>query len=325
MYLNRSLTAISFCVALLFANELFATARSKDYTVCETSSQYTTNQTVINIESSSGKQIKVWLATPQTTGARPYVVFSHGAFSSPTRYQSLLLALAKAGYIVAAPWHLDSEEVKKELPITPAENWQDRLEGIRALLEEHELLEESLNSTGLSVNSELIGVAGHSYGGITAQYFAGAKVIDPADTKEKTERLNAVKAVLAYSPPGPIPGFIEKDAWSNLITPSFVITGTRDVLPGFLDDWKAHLAAHETSPDSNKWAFIGTGVDHYFGYQIGRLKTKDLTQKSAFDLSVKLSIQFLNSYVKGDQTAAECLKKTQTEVNKGKIAELINR
>jgi len=268
------------------------------------------NQQVINLADQEGRGLKVWLGLPEVKekAAKPYLVFSHGAFSSPERYEKLLKPFVQAGYIVAAPWHIDSEDIVKATPLTPQKNWIERRKDIAALLQETDLFDPYLKDQGVEIDLDSIGVFGHSYGGFTVQAFAGAYAVDPADGVNKTEYTNSVRAVLAYSPPGPIASFINDNAWQKLAAPSMVVSGDADVLPGFIDDWKLHLVSYETAPAGNNWAFIGVGADHYFGKQIGRLGTPDPNQIEAFDASITTSLAFMDFYLKDRQDALDCLK-----------------
>lgn len=264
-------------------------------------------QQIVYVFDGQGRSTKLWLGLPKSKGKTPYIVFSHGAYSSPDRYEALLKPLVQAGYIVVAPWHIDSEDVEKKQTLTPEKNWFERRADIALLIAKPKLLKPYLKPLGLIIDTSSIGLLGHSYGGITVQAKAGAYVIDPADGKNKTEFDSRVRAVVAYSPPGAVPSFVKEDAWQNLRVPSMVVSGTKDILPGFIDNWREHLDSYYGAPAGQNWAFVGLDVDHYFGKRIGRLDTPDPKQSDAFELSLDTSILFMDAYLKSDDKAVECL------------------
>jgi hypothetical protein len=103
-----------------------------------------------------------------------------------------------------------------------------------------------------------------------------------------------------------IPGLIGPTAYAKLDVPLLVLTGDKDVVPGFVPDWHDHLRAFETSPAGGKHAWIGAGVDHFHGGAI--LGTgKDPAQTAAFAQAQALSITFLRATVLGDASAQAAL------------------
>lgn len=130
-------------------------------------------------------------------------------------------------------------------------------------------------------------VAGHSYGAFIAQVLAGATAIG-----EDVNVDRRIKGVIAYSPPGPLPGFIADDAWDGLSAPQLLITGTADVLPGFLDDWELHTLAYQRAEAGQQWLWVGKDVDHYFGKLIGRLSNDISPQKDQFAEALGVTRQF---------------------------------
>jgi len=61
-----------------------------------------------------------------------------------------------------------------------------------------------------------------------------------------------------------------------------VITGTADILPGFLDEWEMHTLPHQRAEAGQQWLWVGKDVDHYFGKLIGRLSNDASSQKDQF-------------------------------------------
>jgi hypothetical protein len=118
-----------------------------------------------------------------------------------------------------------------------------------------------------------------------------------------------VRAVIAFSPPGPIPGYVDAAGWSAIQVPMFVQTGTADVLPMIAPTWEKHMVSYEASRTPGVLV-VGEGVDHYFGNVIGRPErptpSADVTR--AFAATVDLSADFLAAHLSGDRRARQRLR-----------------
>ncbi len=248
------------------------------------------SSTELTLTHLDGREARFTLWQPDQAGTYPVMVFSHGAYAAPERYDALLGPLAAMGFVVAAPLHIDSELIATDPPPPPAQVWRTRKEDFARLLEAPPELVEALGP-GISLSDEKI-AAGHSYGAFGAQVAAGAAAV--GDPPGQVER--GVKAVLAFSPPGLLPGFIEPNAWDQLARPQLLLTGTSDVLPGFIDDWRAHAAAYRQAPAGDQWLWAGEGVDHYFGNVFGRLDREAPDQRPQFDEALAVSQRFLAAY-----------------------------
>ena len=123
-----------------------------------------------------------------------------------------------------------------------------------------------------------------------------------ANGSSPAKAAKAAKAVVAFSSPGVIPGLIGPTAYAKLDVPLLVLTGDRDVVPGFVPDWHDHLKAFETSPAGDKHAWIGASVDHMYGGAILGAG-KDTAQVAAFAQAQALSTVFLRATVLGEAAA----------------------
>ncbi|MEM1261271.1 MAG: hypothetical protein AAGH76_02615 [Pseudomonadota bacterium] len=254
--------------------------------------------TVLSIDTPQGHKVTATLYAPVAPGEYPLVVFSHGAFAAPERYDTLLRHWASAGVVVAAPLHIDSELVEKATPPTPQQVWLARQQDVRALALVPTALTAALPS-GVTTTANNWIAAGHSYGAFVAQAAAGA-----TSAWEDLPAPNVTpSAIIALSPPGPIPTFIEPDAWATMRGPHMVLTGTADILPGFIDDWRVHAAAYEQAVNGDQWLWVGEGVDHYFGRLMGRLDRETAPQTAGFDAALATTRAFLDSYASPDRPA----------------------
>jgi hypothetical protein len=79
--------------------------------------------------------------------------------------------------------------------------------------------------------------------------------------------------------------------------PSLLQTGDADILPGFVNDWRLRLTGFSGPPD--RWTIVARGVDHYFGGLICRLKPAPPDDVLALEETARLSVDFLDAYVRG--------------------------
>lgn len=214
------------------------------------------------------------------------ILFSHGAALAPNQYLRIVEPLAAAGWHILAPLHTDSEQHPDTAKYRGFETWRTRIEDMRVL------------SAMVGEQGPIV-AAGHSYGGLTALVLGGAQALVPegivgplVDPK--------VAAVLAFSPPPPIPGFIERAGYATLAVPALIQTGTLDVpeLPGMgADGWIGHLAAYDEAPSGqDTYALVLEGVDHYFGGAIGRLKPTEPWLDGQLGRAVAIARLFAAAY-----------------------------
>ncbi|MEM8981456.1 MAG: hypothetical protein AAGC71_00425 [Pseudomonadota bacterium] len=257
------------------------------------------DKSVIAIAAEPGRSVETTVFAPSEPGRYPLIVFSHGAYAAPERYAALLRDWAAAGFVVAAPLHIDSELVQPPTPPSPQQVWRARQYDIRAIADGPPSLLSALPS-GVSLAATPWIASGHSYGAFVAQAAAGAT----SEWDDVAAPSIAPSSVIALSPPGPIPTFIAEKAWSSMTTPQLLLTGTADVLPGFIDDWRLHAAAHEQAQGADQWLWVGTGVDHYFGRLMGRLDRDVAPQTAGFQSAQATMRDFLIAY--GNPTIAAC-------------------
>lgn len=240
-----------------------------------------------------GRQTQVTLWQPTSPGRYPLMVFAHGAYAAPERYEALLGPLSAMGFVVLAPLHIDSELLASDPPPPPDEVWRTRKEDVQALLGAPPELLAFLNP-GVELTPDKI-AAGHSYGAFGAQVAAGAAAVnDPPG-----QVAPGVRAVVTFSPPGLVPGFIDAAAWDQLVRPQLLLTGNADILPGFMEDWRNHAAAFEKAPAGDQWLWVGEGVDHYFGNVFGRLQREAPDQRPQFEQALAVTQRFLAEYLPG--------------------------
>jgi predicted dienelactone hydrolase len=145
-------------------------------------------------------------AGPAPAEGYPLIVFSHGFTLCETRSQFLTSGWAHAGYFVLAPHHHDGacrgNMIGKlaqgpEEPFRDPEAWsdatnRDRRDDVEAVLDAA-LKDKSFE--GVPIDSNRVGLAGHSLGGYTVLGLAGAW------PSWKDQRVKAVLAMAPYCIP----------------------------------------------------------------------------------------------------------------------------
>jgi predicted dienelactone hydrolase len=265
------------------------------------------------------RELSVRLLAPAQPGQYPLLVFSHGNWSDQLQYEPLLQHWAKHGYAILSLNHDDccgmASGILAALRYGNLKLIEQRVQDI-ALLLNHPAELDALLPAKVSLDHNTIAITGHSFGAYTAQLFAGATLFDTEQKRQRPVQLllnkpQAVKAVLAISPPGPMFDEITEQSWQAIDKPMLVTTGTWDVEPRFFPDYKLHLMSHQTAPAGDQYALVIAGADHYYGNLICRPKRDQAPQLAQFKLLQSVSIAFLNSYVKQDPKATEFLQQNQ--------------
>ncbi|SFN84426.1 hypothetical protein [Sphingomonas sp. OK281] len=239
----------------------------------------------LDLATSSGRVSRVthWRARDQ----RGTILFSHGALSSPAKYDALILPWVDAGFDVWAPLHVDSTDHPDTKAFPALKSWGARIEDMRAL---------SAHVGGVHIS------AGHSYGALTALTMGGAQAVVPMGVSGSL-RDPRTRAVVAFSPPGLAPGLIDAAGYAALAVPALIQTGTSDVPPGApgaaiaADAWKNHLLAYDSATaGGDRFALVLDGADHYFGGLICRPELPGPHQAAQMRQAVAVSLDFLRGF-----------------------------
>jgi CubicO group peptidase (beta-lactamase class C family) len=216
---------------------------------------YALNDEQMTVAAPDGREIPVRVLAPANCATCPTMIFSHGAFSTFDRYDALLMPLARTGFRIVAPNHVDSEEHPDRDSYGSSDTMQKRLEDYQVLAD--------------AFPAETSFAIGHSYGALIAQLAGGARLDGQPQTPVMDSRFRPA-AVIAISPPGPVPQSISETGWAEIKTPMLVVTGTTDILPGFIDNWRLHLTSYEASLNPDTYALIYSDMDHYMNGAYGR-------------------------------------------------------
>ena len=217
--------------------------------------------------------LNVWTAADE----RGVVVFSHGFGGTPAAYDRLIAAWVAHGFSVVAPLHVDSQE-----------HPQRSAEGFVAFSTRVADLAATRDYVRARHPGKPIIAAGHSFGSLLSLIEGGAVTAAGAFGDPQVE------GVIAFSTAGNIPGLITPTSYAALNTPLLLITGDRDLVPGYADDWHDHRTAFDQSPAGDKTLMIFAGGDH---------SLVDNADAADFALIVQATEAFLDAYALGDAAA----------------------
>jgi pimeloyl-ACP methyl ester carboxylesterase len=239
-----------------------------------------------------GREIRVseW---PSQGMARATVLFSHGAGSAPHFYAELFPHWQAEGVHILAPLHVDSAEHPRTKDFPGLASWKARIEDMRAL--------------SAHVGKREWIAAGHSYGGLVALTMGGAAAVVPAGLSGPLSDPHA-RAVVAFSPPAPIPALCTAQGYAALAVPALVQTGTKDIVPGITttdgEGWRGHLVPYEAAAaGGHRYGLVLDGVDHYFGGAICRYDLPGPKQLDQLADAARISALFVDAFGRGDRRA----------------------
>lgn len=230
------------------------------------------------------------------------ILFSHGAGSAPKYYELIVRPWVDAGWRVLAPLHVDSREHPHTADYPGLASWKARIEDMRLLI--------------AHIGKAPFVAAGHSYGGLVALTLGGAQPVVPDGiVPPLVPRL--ADAVIAFSPPAPIPVLVTAQGYGALAVPALIQTGTKDVLPGLQvedNSWTGHLAPFEAAaPGGHRYGLLLDGANHYFGGAVCDYQQLGPPQLAQVDLANRYAGLFLAAFGRGDMQAREQLDARVTE------------
>lgn len=231
-----------------------------------------------------GRELRISVFRP-AEAARGVIFLSHGAGGSPDLMRPLIDRLLDQRFAVVAPLHRDSmtysPDERDDLPTA----FGTRIADLQATSAVAERLFPGLP----------YGAIGYSYGSLTALIGGGA-------LKDMVgARVPAMKAVASFSSPGLIPGVVTDAGLQSVAVPTLMVTGTKDVVAGFIPDPAQHIYYFENEPSGNRYLALVDGASHEFVY--GR--------EPGYDAAIDITVNFLKAFVLGDEPALRALNATE--------------
>lgn len=239
----------------------------------------------VTLTTPGGRAINVTRWTPRHR--RGTILFSHGALSSPAFYDLFILPWVDAGYEIWAPLHVDSLQHPDRAAFAGLKSWAARLEDMHVL--------------AAHVGQRSVIAVGHSYGGLVALTLGGASPVPPPGYAGPMAEPQ-VKAAVAFSPPGPMPGLVEPGAYASLAVPALIQSGTADLItpPGTQPDpasWSKHMKAFdECRPGGHRYGLVLEGVDHYFGGTICDFTKPGPPKAEQAGIAARIATEFMDGY-----------------------------
>lgn len=227
-------------------------------------------------------------------GSHALILFSHGFRGAADQTIFLMEAFARAGYIVAAPYHGDAMAVRRgprERPgFADAASWteakfMDRREDVQHLLD-HLLRMNGDASSFLAgrINPSAVGGAGHSLGGYTMLGLAGAW------DSWRDERIRAVLVMSPYAQP-----FLKAGELAQVSIPIMLQGGTRDVaITPFLTPIYRKL-------ETEKYFLVLLDATHFEWTNLlsSKSTTTECVKNGNAKLIVDYSIAFFDRHLRG--------------------------
>jgi predicted dienelactone hydrolase len=266
------------------------------------------------------KDVRVRIFYPVIAGKYPVIVFSHGAGGSDTCCEELTRHWATYGYITLQPIHDDSVaphgddgEANARLPQAIREAlknpalWESRPRDISFLLDSLALLEKRVAGLTGKIDTNHIGVAGHSMGAYTAEAIGGALVDVPDHPGQNFSDARA-KAILSLSPQGPGQFGLTGHSFSNISLPFMGITGSLDNL-GPLANAAWHKIPFERGQPGDKYEVFIQGASHMSLITSETVNSARSSQAAAIlGYTNSASLAFWDAYLKDDPAAKQFLQ-----------------
>ncbi|WP_229752660.1 alpha/beta hydrolase family protein [Paenibacillus physcomitrellae] len=186
-----------------------------------------------------GEDLQVRITAPAAGQDLPVLIFSHGYGWSLDGYAPLADFWAAHGFVVIQPTHLDS----RSLNLPPEDHrtphiWRIRVEDIRQILDQLELVEASLPGLSGRLDRTCIAVAGHSWGGQTASMLLGARVLDASgkpgeDWSDPRIKAGVLLATTGLGGADLTPFAAEhfpfmNPSFADMTTPALIVAGDQD-------------------------------------------------------------------------------------------------
>jgi len=205
-----------------------------------------------SIDLSRSRNVPIKVHYPIEKGIYPLVIISHGAGGDWDTHFALAHHLATHGFIVFCIEHIGSNTKMLKRSIRIFKNLNDMIHDGNEVLGRPKDVSYAINQAIIwnqsnetlkgKIDTQNIGVLGHSFGAFTSMVIAGMRPaldwLEPrinygkglaADMKDKR-----VKACIALSPQGVGEPFFVKESFSSLSTPLLGISGTEDQQQGGL-------------------------------------------------------------------------------------------
>jgi predicted dienelactone hydrolase len=223
--------------------------------------------------------LEVRVSAPATGTNLPVVLFSHGNGWNLDGYAPLTAFWASRGFVVVQPTHLDSRRngFGFEHPVFPR-IWTERIADLTRILDQLDTVEAAVPGLAGRVDRGRIAVAGHSWGGQTAQSLLGARILDEDGRLDEDRTDSRVAAGILLAATGLAGDDLDPFAQANfpfmrpsfqdLRTPTLVVAGDHDQsrMSRRGPDWFTDAYTHSPGATDLLTLF---GAEHALGGVVG--------------------------------------------------------
>ena len=278
-----------------------------------------------NIDLNRSRNVPIKVHFPKEKGVYPLIIISHGAGGDWDTHFALAHHLATHGFIVFCLEHIGSNTKMLKRSIRIFKNLNDmihdgdevlgRPKDVSYAINQAIIWNQSYETLKGKIDTENIGVLGHSFGAYTSMVIAGMKPaldwLEPrtnfgkglgADMKDKR-----VKACIALSPQGVGEPFFVKESFSTLSTPLLGISGTEDKQQGGLPPVNRYNAFDYWSSNGNN-IFVWLSNAHHLDFtdsEGGETHGINSKNREEVEKVVRAStLMYLNIHLKNDNTAS---------------------
>jgi len=282
------------------------------------------------------QDVHVRVFYPAEPGKYPVIIFSHGAGGSQTCCESLTQHWASYGYITIQPTHRDSaiqrrnggeEDIHFQRAVRDALQkpalWASRPADISFVIDSLTALQSRILGLQGKIDTEHIGVAGHSMGSYTAEAIAGAR-IDLPGHPGTTFADPRVKAVLCLSPQGPGQFGLTEHSFDAISLPYLGVTGSLDSLgPMASPAW--HKIPFDRSVEGDKFHVFIKGANHMSFIATRTVSARTSRGEAILDDTNSAALAFWDAYLKNDARARSYLSSNRLEAQSHNAAKLYRR
>ncbi|MFG6401159.1 alpha/beta hydrolase family protein [Microbacterium sp. P04] len=223
--------------------------------------------------------LEVRVSAPTSGVDLPVVVFSHGNGWNLDGYAPLTAFWASRGFVVIQPTHLDSRRngFGFDHPVFPI-IWTERIADLNRILDQLDTVEAAVPGLAGRIDRTRVAVAGHSWGGQTAQSLLGARILDEAGHPGEDVSDARVSAGILLAATGlggdDLHPFAQanfpfmRPSFDELSTPTLVVAGDHDQskMSSRGPDW--FTDAYTYSPGATDLLTLA-GAEHSLGGIVG--------------------------------------------------------
>ena len=288
---------------------------------------------IIIKDSARNREIPVKVYIPEGKGPFPVILYSHGLGGSKDQKKYLGNYWASHGYIGIFMTHYGSDTSLLDRDKTLEENMKalqqsvrnprnivNRPKDVTAVIDFLSRITDLAPELQGKIDTERIGVSGHSFGAFTTMVSAGAW----AESAKKNFKLvlqdERPRAFLAMSPQSARQGVDPKSVFGGIGRPVMTMTGSNDTDPfsrGMTGE--ARLQPYRNMPPGDKYSLWIEGAYHWTFSDAGRKRVPEPKHHQYIKIA---SLAFWDAYLKDSNEGRKLLKSRTLDTMSGGQARL---